>query len=87
MNAAFAFRTDAKSAAFCEEIAAEIAVICDCGRDEAVARINRFWRGQDFLGDHHITYHDAPEHWAKLMCYGPMYWRKPPEALTVIPLP
>lgn len=66
----FSFRTDARSRAFCEEIAQEMHRIFGFGREEAVGRINRQWYGNDFFGDEDLRYHEAPDFWAQDIAYG-----------------
>jgi hypothetical protein len=75
MGTPWQFATDAKSDAFCREIAAEMVRKYGVSDEEAVGRINRGWRGQDILGEMNIVYHELPEYWAHVMYLGKdSYW-------------
>ena len=55
----FDFRTNQMSSAFCHEIVDFMIREFGFSRDEAVGRINRQWRGFDFLREDDIRYHEA----------------------------
>lgn len=75
MQPLWQFVTDAKSDAFCREIAAELVRLFGVSEAEAVGRINRGWRGLSIVGELNIVYHETPDHWAHLMYFGPdSYW-------------
>lgn len=55
-----------------EEIVGEMLAHFPVSHSEAVARLNRFWSGQDFIDelDVNLLRHEDPEFWAKTIYYG-----------------
>lgn len=61
-----------KAAEFIEQVVSAMVRLFGMSRDEAVGRVNRHWRGQEFrrLGKRMALYHQAPDWWAKTITYG-----------------
>lgn len=72
----FDFTTDAKSRAFCKTIATEMVGLFGIPLDEAVGRINRHWKGQSFVGEDEMIYHETEDFWAKEIYFErwPQWW-------------
>jgi hypothetical protein len=61
------------------EIAADMVLSFHIGLPEAVARINSHWRGQEFLDEESMLFHEDAHYWAMLIYYKQVSdWR--PEA-------
>jgi hypothetical protein len=58
------FATDDESGAFCSEIVTGMIARFGVGEIDAIALINRLWRGNDFLGED-LRYHESPDFWAQ----------------------
>lgn len=63
----FAFTTDDASEDFCEEIAKAICDIHGVSEEEAIALINKQWRGASLIGEDELLYHEFPAVWAKFI--------------------
>ena len=66
----FEFRTDSEAQKFCELIVKSISELFDISSDEALARINIAWKGNEIVGEDDPIYHEDEEYWAKDICYG-----------------
>ena len=73
-----AFEIDATDEArmFVGRIATAMVALFTIPHDEAVGRINQFWRGASMLTDAERTalLHQDPDHWAKTIYYGVKTW-------------
>ncbi|MEM7346680.1 MAG: hypothetical protein AAF485_20750 [Chloroflexota bacterium] len=65
----FEFFTDDESHDYCIEIMGEMRSLFNISEEEAVARMNREWKGLHLIGDD-LIYHESPSFWAKNICYG-----------------
>lgn len=84
----FAFKTDEESAEYCEAVIQEMVRLFDISEEEALGRMNRAWRGIEFVGDDDLIYHEDEEYWAKNIYYGKdsAWWMDPPD-LQPLPYP
>jgi hypothetical protein len=55
---------------FFDEIGADMALTFEISIAEAVARINDHWRGQLFLEESEIIFHEDAHYWAMRIYYG-----------------
>lgn len=88
MTQEFEFIVDEEGRELCEEIISEMLRLFGFSRHEAVGRLNRLWRGNDFEGPDDIRYHETPEFWARDISYGhnSFWWTNPPD-LKPLPYP
>jgi len=73
-----------------EDIIREMLFLFPITRAEAVGRLNRYWRGQEFSSDLSVNMltHELPEFWAKTIYYGPnAKWWKGEDGLEPEPYP
>ena len=84
----FAFLTDGKSAAFCDEIVAKMVELFRISENEAVGRLNREFQDMEFVGEEHVFYHEDDEYWANRVYWGhgSKWWLNPP-GLQPVPYP
>ncbi len=77
----FTFKTDEQSRDYCELILQEMVQLFGISEEEALVRMNRTWRGLEFLGDNDLIYHEDEEYWANNIYYGKdsMWWTDPPD--------
>jgi hypothetical protein len=61
---AFEFRTDERSAAFCERVTKAMRLLFDIDEAEGRDLLNATWRGFDFIGDD-LRYHELELYWAE----------------------
>jgi hypothetical protein len=54
---------------YLREIAARMVLTFDIPRAEAVARINRHWRGQTFDERNDLVLHASPDYWALVIYF------------------
>lgn len=82
----FTFETDEESYLFCEEIAKTMVALFDISLAEAIGRVNRQWKGNNFLGPTDSRYHEDEAFWAKDIYYGAnSCWWKNPSNLKPLP--
>lgn len=75
MNNDFIFSADDAARGYCVEILQEMVKIFNISEEEALERINDYWKGQTFAGKLDWIYHEMPEYWAKTIYYGPdVFW-------------
>ena len=74
--AAFPFKTDQKSEAFCGSIAREMVQLFGISEGEALRRISRFWAHlPEIIGQQDMVYHETEDYWARTIYYGAgSYW-------------
>lgn len=55
-----------------EEIACQMVLLFPITMDEAVGRINRFWKNRDITSEVEVNMllHEEPDSWAKTVYYG-----------------
>lgn len=88
MNVKFDFFVDNESKEFCVEIVEEMVREFGLNREEAIGRLNRQWRGNDFTGEDDIRYHETSNFWANEIYYGSdSNWWKGYKDLKPIPYP
>jgi len=76
----YAFKTDAKSKKFCDDIVEEMVKAFSISEDEAIGRMNRLWKNIEIIGDDDPVYHEDEEYWARTIYYGKDsdWWLNPP---------
>ncbi len=76
----YSFQVNEQSRLFCDEIVSKMIQLFDISESEAMGRINRQWKGDDFLDEYDIRYHETAGYWAKDMYYGwdSFWWTHPP---------
>jgi hypothetical protein len=69
----FEFPTNVEAAEYCERILESMRQLFGIDEDDALARINRHWRGQTMTSDDDLRAltHELPDYWARLIYYGP----------------
>lgn len=75
---------------YIEQIARQIVLLFPVTMDEAVGRINRFWKGQEFTSEAKVDVllHEEPDAWAKTIYYGrDSHWWLSEEGLEPEPYP
>jgi hypothetical protein len=84
----FAFQTDDRSEAFCNEIVDELVKQFAISEQEAVGRVNRKWAKLGRIVEPNYIYHESPGDWAKMIYYGKSskWWKGGPE-LKPVPYP
>jgi hypothetical protein len=73
-----------------EEVVCELLLLFPITKDEAVGRVNRFWRCQDFSKKLKVDLlkHEDPTFWAKTIYYGrDVQWWKDENDLEPDPYP
>ena len=69
-DAAFPFKTDQESEAFCWSIAREMTRLFGISEHEAIRRICRFWGHITEIVGEDIIYHEDEDYWARTIYYG-----------------
>lgn len=85
----FEFTTDQEAFEFCMEIANVMVRDFAITTDEAIARMNRLWRGLSFGGPEELLFHELPETWAYDIYFGKgsAWWTKPEAQRLPLPPP
>lgn len=84
----FSFETDRDGREYCEEIVGVMVALFEIPEDEALGRLNRFWKGKPIVGEHDMVYHREPEYWAKTIYYGKdSFWWMEGAELRPLPYP
>jgi hypothetical protein len=65
----FLFDASPQLREFCLDIVAEMMVVFDISKAEAVARINCHWRGHTFARHNDLVMHAPPEYWASIIYF------------------
>lgn len=88
MRDKFEFVTDDQSAEYCKDIIEKMVSLFGIGTEEAIGRMNDYWRRASFLGPDDLIYHEDTDYWAYTLYYGSgsMWWLNPPE-LKPLPYP
>ena len=63
----FTFQTDIETEEYCEQILREMMHLFNLSEMEALDRMNKQWRGLNFVGWIDDLGHDLPSHWAKFI--------------------
>ncbi len=87
MTGKYEFHVDDEARSFCDAIVAGMMRRFSIDEPEAVGRLNRLWRGVDFVADD-LRYHETEEFWASDVYYGhgSGWWTNPP-GLTPLAYP
>ncbi len=73
-----------------EEIARQMILLFPITIDEAIGRINRFWKDRDITSEVEVNMllHEEPDYWAKTVYYGRnSTWWLGEEGLEPLPYP
>lgn len=84
----FEFKTDDQSEKFCCDVIEEMVVLFSISKQEALGRMNRLWKGLEFLGSEDLIYHEDETYWAMTIYYGKgSNWWANPVDLKPLPYP
>lgn len=84
----FEFRTDNESETYCLDIVREMNRLFAISENEAIGRMNRAWKGIEFIGSDDLIYHEDEKYWANTIYYGKdSYWWMNPPNLEPLPWP
>lgn len=86
----FTLKLSTAADAYCREIVDDMVRLFGIGRQEAIKRVNRHWRGVSFASemDYQLMTHQSSDDWAHDIYYGKqsMWWRPGanPKSLPVL---
>jgi hypothetical protein len=83
----YEFVVDAEARAFCDDIVQCMLSAFDISEAEALGRVNRQWRRNDFKFQD-VRYHETDEFWAHDIYFGhDSFWWNSPSGLEPLPFP
>ena len=84
----FVFKTDDEYFSYCEDILQEMILLFKISEEEALSRMNRYWKHLEFIGgEEELLGHELPGYWAKNIYYGDAHWWTNPLNLKPVPYP
>jgi hypothetical protein len=69
MHPKFTFIGNRELYDWCERVVQRMTEMFGITREEALAKINQFWQGQDFTDSYDLYLHETNEYWARVFYY------------------
>ncbi|MDR4469073.1 MAG: hypothetical protein MRJ68_12395 [Nitrospira sp.] len=84
----FEFATGPEAQVFCCNIVRRMSDLFQIPEEEAIGRMNRFWKGLSFDRKDDLIFHETEDFWANTIYYGrKSKWWKNPADLKPLPYP